>query len=152
MANEPYSLGNVNVDSVKELLLFLSQSYPFTDESGKEAFIAQVNGIDQGSNPHEAEAASLNVPAPVAPAAEAETPAEDTTEGTEETIPVETPTGETTAAPATVATAEGSAPAATSELPAATIPSAEGTAEERVAALKAQLAQAEAEAAGNQGS
>jgi hypothetical protein len=50
--SEAYSLGEVSVDSLKECLLFLSQSYPFIDETAKEAFSAQVNALDVAANPH----------------------------------------------------------------------------------------------------
>lgn len=133
---EAYSLGSVNVDSLKEALLFLSGVYPFADETAKEAFTAHVNALDSAGNPN-LEAPSAVIPPVVAeapPAAEApaetpeaETPAEDSTETTEEA------TGPDGASVANTATANES-----NDAP------AEPTADEKIAALEAQLADAKA--------
>lgn len=123
---DPYSLGSINVDTAKELFAFLGQVYPFSDEVSKDAYAAKVASLDSAGNPNEVET-PLPVPAlpptdstPTEP--ETETPAEDTTEGTEEVAAPEAP------------------PVATANAPAATEPSAD----EKIAALEAQLADAKA--------
>lgn len=129
---DPYSLGEVNVDSLKETLLFLAGVYPFADETAKDMFTAHVNALDNAGNPNEAPAAPVT-PAPEAPAeapAEAETPAEDTTETTEETATATDPAGTAVSNTAT-ANESNAAPV-------------EPTADEKIAALEAQLADAKA--------
>lgn len=125
---EAYSLGSVNVDSLKEALLFLSTVYPFVDETAKEAFTKQVNGLDSAGNPTEGMVEQLHATeTPAEAPAEAETPAEDTTETVEE-IP---------AAPEGAAVI-GSATAST--------PVPEVSPEQKIADLEAQLADAKAAA------
>ena len=127
--DEPYSLGSINVDTTKELFAFLGQVYPFSDEVSKDAYAAKVASIDSAGNPNEVET-PLPVPAlpptdstPTEP--EAETPTEDTVEGTEE-------------ATAPVATANAPAPTPAAEASGGMTP------EEKVAALEAELADAKA--------
>lgn len=51
-----YQLGSVNIDSLKEILNQLGNSYPWQDEASKTAFHAQVSSLDVAGDPH-AEAA-----------------------------------------------------------------------------------------------
>lgn len=50
---DPYSLGEVNVDSIKEIFSELAQVYPFPDETSKNAFTDKINSIDTAGNPAE---------------------------------------------------------------------------------------------------
>lgn len=127
---EAYSLGEVNVDSLKEALLFLSTVYPFVDESAKDAFTAQVNGLDSSGNPTEGVVDQLH---PTETPAETETAAEEATE---------TPQDEHGAS------SVGQVPEGASAIGTATASSAvpEMSADERVASLEAQLADAKAAA------
>lgn len=136
---DPYSLGNVNVDSLKEALLFLSTVYPFADEIAKERFTTQVNALDSSGNPTEnvdplhavletnaATGATLT-------STEAETAAEQVTEAA-----AEAKVDQTSAAP------EG-ASALTSATASPITP--EMSANDKIAELEAQLADAKAAAA-----
>jgi cytoskeletal protein RodZ len=134
---EAYSLGSVNVDSLKEALLFLSTVYPFVDETAKETFTKQVNALDSAGNPTEGIVDQIHpteTPAetPAEIPAEAETPAEETTETAEETTPADVGTG---TAVSNTATANESNDAPVEQTPDA-----------KIAALEAQLADAKAAA------
>lgn len=50
---DTYSLGSVNVDSLKELIATLATTHVFLDENSKAAFYDQLNGIHKAGNPHE---------------------------------------------------------------------------------------------------
>jgi hypothetical protein len=89
---DAYSLGSVNIDSLKETLLFLAGNFPFADEAGKAAFNAQVAALDSAGNPHETVAQETPVPViateTLSPEMTGEMPAATTTtETAPETIP-----------------------------------------------------------------
>jgi hypothetical protein len=125
---EAYSLGSVNVDSLKEALLFLATVYPFVDETAKEAFTAQVNGLDSAGNPNEGVVDQIHP---------TETPEENATETTVTETPVEDSTEDTTVAPEG-ASVIGSATASS--------PAPEMSADAKIADLERQLADARAAA------
>jgi hypothetical protein len=133
--SDTYTLGEVNVDSLKEALLFLSTVYPFVDETAKEAFTKQVNGLDSAGNPTEGIVDQIHpTDIPEAPA-ETETAAEETTETTEKT-----PAANATETP------DGAAVANTATANESNAPAEEISADEHIAALEAQLADAKAAA------
>lgn len=58
---DTYSLGSVNVDSLKELIATLATTHVFLDENSKTEFYDQLNHIHTAGNPHEvAEVASAD--------------------------------------------------------------------------------------------
>lgn len=148
--SEPYSLAEVNTDSLKECLLFLSQSYPFIDEVAKEAFVTQVNKLDEGGSPHTSAESPTEIPplvgAPTEQPAEilpTDTPTDSPSSTDGETTAPETP-AEAPAAPITPQDATANETPA--ETPAATAPTTE-----EVAAAQAVIDAANAASSTSQG-
>lgn len=52
MAEPTWELGQVNVDSLKEVLKGLAASFPFLDETAKKAFGEQIDNLHTDADPH----------------------------------------------------------------------------------------------------
>lgn len=134
---EAYSLGSVNVDSLKESLLFLAAVYPFVDEAAKEAFTAQVNGLDSAGNPNEGIVEQIHPTE--TPSESSDTSDSSTTTETESAAEDSAEITEETPAAPEGAAVIGSATASS--------PEPEMSADAKIAELEAQLADAKAAAA-----
>lgn len=136
---DPYSLGTVNVDSLKESLFLLSSTYPFADETAKDAFTAQVNGLDSAGNPNEGVIEQIHptdtpTDSPSPTTGEVETATEETTETTEEVAPAENATD----------VADGAAVSNTATANESNDAPAEETPDQKIARLESELADAKA--------
>lgn len=59
-AAERFQLGSVNIDSLKDILNMLGNTYPWQDETSKNAYHEQVAGLSEAGDPNAAPAETLS--------------------------------------------------------------------------------------------